>query len=67
MNSVEYLSKLWRKKISPAATYSLTLAGNTIGTEELDFRVRDGNGYCLFVMTTEHLIYNIIGSFVKGY
>ena len=29
--------------------------GSIIGVRELDFRVRDGNGYCLSTMATRHL------------
>ncbi len=40
-------------KKKKAGGYLLSRDGpSIIGTRELDFRVRDGNGYCLSVMAT---------------
>ena len=47
------LSFLPQKK-SLAATYFPTAKGSIISVRELDFRVRDGNGYCLSTMATRH-------------
>ena len=38
-------------KKSPATTY-FSAVGSIIGTKELNFRVRDGNGWVLFAMVT---------------
>ena len=35
--------------------------GSIIGVRELDFRVRDGNGYCLSTMATRHLLQYLVG------
>ena len=42
------------KKARQRPTLSPSIKGNTISTGELDFRVRDGNGYGFSVMATEH-------------
>ena len=41
--------------------------GNTISTGELDFRVRNGNGYGLSVMATEQCDYNRFLKFVNPF
>ena len=49
-NKKENILKFKEKK---AGGYLLSRDGpSIIGTRELDFRVRDGNGYCLSVMAT---------------
>ena len=40
-----------RIKKSPATTY-FSAVGSIIGAKELNFRVRDGNGWVLFAMVT---------------
>ena len=36
-------------------TLPLSFPSSTIGAKELNFRVRDGNGCCLFAIATENL------------
>ena len=36
-------------------TLPLSLPSSTIGAKELNFRVRDGNGCCLFAIATEKI------------
>ena len=40
-----------RIKKNPATTY-FSAVGSIIGAKELNFRVRDGNGWVLFAMVT---------------
>ena len=41
------IKKAWQLPTFP-------LKSSIIGVRELDFRVRDGNGYCLSTMATRH-------------
>jgi hypothetical protein len=51
---------LWNDKSSPATSYSRRgWPPTTIGAEELNFRVRNGNGCVLFAIVTEPTALNI--------
>ncbi len=42
------------KKFRRRPTLPPSFPGSTIGAEELNFRVRDGNGCCLFAIAAEN-------------
>ena len=46
------------KKFRRRPTLPHSCPCSTIGAEELNFRVRDGNGCCLFAITTEKRLYD---------
>lgn len=50
-----------RRKKSPAAPYFPAREGSIIGAGELDFRVRDGNGYSLPAMAAGRISLLFIG------
>ena len=50
------------KKIRRRPTLPLSRPSSTIGAEELNFRVRNGNGWGLFAIATEKIYREVLGA-----